>query len=74
MKPLWVRALRDECVDLGIAFFMKQIGSNHHRWPANIRGKGDDMSEWPEALLVRQFPSGKPGQPFTLPMNSDLVN
>jgi hypothetical protein len=53
---------------------MKQIGSNHDRWPANIRGKGDDMSEWPGHLRVRQFPSGKPGQPFTLPMNADLVN
>jgi protein gp37 len=74
MKPKWVRALRDECADLSIAFFMKQIGSNHDRWPANIRGKGDDMSEWPEALRVRQFPSGEPGQPFTLPMNSDLEN
>jgi protein gp37 len=56
MKPKWVRRLREECADLGIAFFMKQIGSNHDRWPANIRGKGDDMCEWPEALRVRQFP------------------
>ena len=74
MKPAWVGALREECADLNIPFFMKQIGSNHDRWPANIRGKGDDMFEWPEALRVRQFPSGEPGQPFTLPMNSDLVN
>jgi protein gp37 len=59
MKPPWVRVLRNECADLGIAFFMKQIGSNHDRWPANIRSKGDDMSEWPEGLRVRQFPSGK---------------
>ena len=58
MKPSWVRALRAECADLDIAFFMKQIGSNHHRWP-DIRGKGDDMSEWPKDLRVRQFPSGK---------------
>jgi protein gp37 len=58
MKPSWARALRAECADLDIAFFMKQIGSNHHRWP-NIRGKGDDMSEWPEALRVREFPFGK---------------
>jgi len=41
MKPKWARALRDECADLGIPFFMKQIGSNHDRWPANIRGKGE---------------------------------
>jgi hypothetical protein len=58
MKPAWVRAVRDECADLDIAFFMKQIGSNHYRWPTNIRGKGDDMDDWPEDLRVRQFPSG----------------
>jgi protein gp37 len=74
MKPKWAWALRDECADLSIAFFMKQIGSNHDRWPANIRDKGDDMSEWPEALRVRQFPFRKYRRPFTLPMNSDLVN
>jgi protein gp37 len=59
MKRRWVRNVRDECADLGIAFFMKQIGSNHHGWPANIRGKGDDMSEWPKEFRIRQFPSGK---------------
>jgi hypothetical protein len=58
MKPAWVRAVRDECADLDIAFFMKQIGSNHYRWPTNIRGKGDDMDDWPEDLRVRQFPCG----------------
>jgi protein gp37 len=57
MKPKWVRALRDECASLGIAFFLKQIGSNHDGWPANIRGKGDDMGEWD--LRVRQSPFGK---------------
>ena len=59
IKPAWVRAVRDECADFGIAFFMKQIGSNHDGWPTNIRGKGHDMDDWPEDLRVRQFPSGK---------------
>jgi hypothetical protein len=59
LEPAWVRAVRDECADLDIAFFMKQIGSNHDGWPTNIRGKGDDMDEWPEDLRLRQFPSGK---------------
>jgi protein gp37 len=59
MKPAWARAVRDECGDLGIAFFMKQIGSNHDGWPTGIRGKGDDMDEWPQDLRVRQFPSEK---------------
>ena len=59
MKPAWVRAVREECAELDIAFFMKQIGSNHDSWPTNIRGKGDDMDDWPEDLRVRQFPSRK---------------
>jgi protein gp37 len=59
IKPAWVRAVRDECAALGIAFFMKQIGDNHYGWPTNIRGKGQDMDEWPEDLRLRQFPSGK---------------
>jgi protein gp37 len=59
MKPAWVRSLLEECADLGIAFFMKQIGSNHDGWPMNVRGKGVDMDEWPQDLRVRQFPSGK---------------
>jgi protein gp37 len=57
MKRRWVRDVRDECADLGIAFFMKQVGSNHHRWPMGIHGKGDDMSEWPKKFRIRQFPS-----------------
>jgi protein gp37 len=59
MKPAWARALRDECADLDIAFFMKQIGSNHDGWPTNIRGKGLDMDEWPKGLRIREFPSGR---------------
>jgi hypothetical protein len=51
--------LRDECADLGIPFFMKQIGSNHDRWPPDIGGKGDEMGEWPKDLRVRQSPFGK---------------
>jgi protein gp37 len=56
MKEAWVRDLRDECADLDIAFFMKQIGSNHDRWPTNISDQGGDMREWPKDLRIRQFP------------------
>jgi protein gp37 len=59
MKPAWARFVRAECADLGIAFFMKQIGSNHDGWPTAIRGKGDDLDEWAQDLRIRQFPSGK---------------
>ena len=59
MKRRWVRNVRDECADVGIAFFMKQIGSNHDRWPMGIHGKGDNISEWPQEFRIRQFPSGE---------------
>jgi protein gp37 len=58
----WARALRDECAEFGIPFFMKQLGSN----PAGLeRGypyspkrssKGGDPTYWPADLNVRQYP------------------
>jgi protein gp37 len=41
MQPAWARALRDECADRGVAFFMKQM-----------TGK----TPIPLDLMVRQFP------------------
>jgi protein gp37 len=41
MNPMWARALRDQCRDAGIAFFMKQM-------TGTIPIPGD--------LLIRQFP------------------
>ena len=41
MEPAWARALRDECVAAGVAFFMKQMTRK---------------SPIPDDLLVRQFP------------------
>ena len=57
MDPRWARSLRAECAERGIAFFMKQVGSNHDGWPAKITGKGDDPTEWPKDLRVREYPS-----------------
>jgi protein gp37 len=61
----WAESLRDQCKAAGVAFFMKQVGSNpefpSNYWPA--RGadrlkdrKGGDPAEWPESLRVREFP------------------
>jgi hypothetical protein len=33
----------------------------HDGWPTNIRGKGDDMDEWPKKFRIRQVPSRKSG-------------
>jgi protein gp37 len=44
MKRRWARDLRDECEELGVAFFMKQMTAR------------EDI---PSDLLVRQFPNGQ---------------
>lgn len=41
MDPKWARSLRDECAEMGIAFFMKQMTKK---------------APIPDDLLVRQFP------------------
>jgi hypothetical protein len=50
------RARRGE---LGVAFYMKQLGSRavDRGMPINYTGKGDDPAEWPEELRVREFPA-----------------
>lgn len=45
MEERWARSLRDECAEMGIAFFMKQMTSK---------------KPIPADLLVRQFPVSKP--------------
>lgn len=54
----WVRSLVSECSRSGVACFVKQLGSYRgglQSW------KGNDMSEWPEDLRVREFPRGSGG-------------
>lgn len=58
----WARSLRDQCREAGVAFFMKQLGSNpveHEGDLVRIRTKsksGGEPDEWPEDLRVREFP------------------
>jgi protein gp37 len=61
----WISDLLRQCRQLGIAPFVKQIGS-YHSWPFGTDQsatllklkdkKGGDPSEWPEELRVREFP------------------
>jgi hypothetical protein len=44
-----------------VAVFMKQVGSNRVLWPGVRHRKGEDPSEWPADLRVRDFP--KQGEP-----------
>lgn len=56
----WARAMRDECVESGIPYFLKQIGARPIRSDgqgfALTNRKGGDMADWPESLRVREFP------------------
>lgn len=58
----WIRTLKNQCQDAGIATFVKQIGSNPVMEPGPVAWltedpKGGDMSEWPEDLRIREMPS-----------------
>jgi protein gp37 len=68
----WAESIQEQCKAAGVAFFMKQIGSNPTA-TGNLQGfattvfpktflkdrKGGDMSAWPESLRVREFPAEK---------------
>jgi len=57
----WAHELRDICSKSGVAYFLKQVGSN-----AFLNGEpialahrhGGDWREWPDDLRVREFPEG----------------
>jgi protein gp37 len=56
MKLAWARALRDECRAYGVAFFMKQLGSDYAKAHGLHNGKGEDIQEFPEDLRIQEFP------------------
>jgi protein gp37 len=59
MHPGWVRDLRDQAQSIGVAFFLKQIGSNRSLWPGVRQLKGQDPTEWPADLRVREYPRAR---------------
>lgn len=54
--PAWAAHLIEQCHAAGVAPFVKQMGSVWARAHQAKDGHGGDMSEWPEALRVREFP------------------
>ena len=51
MELSWARSLRDECLENGIAFFMKQLA---------IDGQVTaDVNKFPKDLRIQQFPGGR---------------
>lgn len=71
----WARDLRDQCRRAGIPFFMKQVGvrpsmggpsdhvhlrrSSEKHGPLPLDRKGEDPSEWPTDLRIREFPTSR---------------
>ena len=56
----WAESLRAQCRASGVPFFMKQLGSGSLIGPVGMSRstsrKGNDPTEWPESLRVREFP------------------
>lgn len=60
-KLEWARSLRDQCAAAGVAFFMKQLGSNPFPrgdgWINMHRSyKWDEPERWPDDLKIQEFP------------------
>jgi protein gp37 len=55
MRLDWVRTLRDQAADAGVAFFCKQLGSCWAR-DQHADPKGGDWTRWPTDLRVRAWP------------------
>lgn len=63
----WIGSIVQQCRDLGIAPFVKQLGQvpamsdTAGLVPLSLADrKGGDMAEWPESLRVREFPGFGP--------------
>lgn len=57
----WARGVVAKCAEDGVPCFVKQLGSNPVGDRAiKLRSRaGEDPSEWPEELRVRQWPTGR---------------
>lgn len=56
LEEQWLRDLRDECAQQGVAFFHKQMGEVWSREHLNHGGHAGNPAEWPEDLRVREYP------------------
>ena len=56
----WARQMRDRCRKEGVAYFLKQLGSNPNAEgePLSFKDQhGGDWSEWPDDLRIREVPA-----------------
>lgn len=59
----WARSLVDQCTDVDVPVFVKQLGSKPTYYGDRIRqdhGKGGDPGQWPSFLRRREFPAEVP--------------
>ena len=54
----WLRNLRDQCADAGVAYFLKQVGAVAGR-ELGAGPKGGDWEAWPADLRVREYPAAR---------------
>jgi protein gp37 len=54
--PAWAASLVAQCRELGVTPFVKQLGSRWAREHHALDAKGENPSEWPEPLRVREYP------------------
>lgn len=53
--PDWIRDVIEQCRDMDVPVFVKQLGTEWARGRSGAR-KGGLMSDWPEDLRVREWP------------------
>jgi protein gp37 len=61
----WARAMRDQCQEGGVAYFLKQLGTHVVENGQRKRFKhrhGSDWAEWTKDLRVRDFPHRRKGR------------
>jgi protein gp37 len=73
----WAVEMVRQCKDHGVAYFLKQLGSNvHHKGRLQdfSDGHAGDWAEWPKHLRIRQMPKAavaiaKPTPPMRIPLD-----
>ena len=73
----WARSTIAQCRAAGVPVFVKQLGANvrepaglhpTHRWVAKLKShKGNDPTEWPGDLRVREWPADAAPKPTVEP-------
>ena len=58
MEPEWAVDLLNQCRSANVPCFIKQMGTQWAKRQGSKSWKGDDFSEFPEALQVREYPRG----------------